>query len=199
MDSKSVPDETRLNPRTKRVRRLILDSAIQVLLEHGVEEVTATRVAEQADVARTTIYRHWPDQPSLLLATIDALTAPHDQPGARARAPETDVTTHLRNLRTRLVAREVRLVFGALAARSASDGGFATAQHRFIEQLIKPLPLGLLAAQEIGTLPAEVDCQFEANLLAGSVLHQHLVLYTDVSDDLIDEVVTRWRATHHLT
>ena len=192
------PDETRLNPRTKRVRRLILDSAIEVLLEQGVERVTASRVAEQAHVARTTIYRHWPDQPSLLLATIDALTAPHDQPGSGPLSPETDVATHLRNLRTRLVVRDVRPLFGALAARSVRDEAFAAAQQRFIEQLIKPLHRGLLAAQEDGALPTELDCQFEANQLAGSVLHQYLVLHTDVTDDLIDDIVTRWRATHRL-
>ena len=36
MDDESAPHEAHLNPRTKRVRRLILDSAIEVLLESEV-------------------------------------------------------------------------------------------------------------------------------------------------------------------
>ena len=45
------PDIVRVNPRTRRVRHAILDAAFDVLLTEGAECVTATRVAERADVA----------------------------------------------------------------------------------------------------------------------------------------------------
>ena len=197
MPSEPSPGEARLNPRTRRVRQAILDAAIEVLLGQGPQEVTASRVAERADVARTTVYRHWPDQSSLLLATIDALTAPHS-PTSGFGCLADDLARTLENLRTRLVKREVRSVFGALAAHAARDEAFANAQRLFVEQITQPIVSALEAAQERGELAPGLDCQFEATLLAGPVLHQHLVRHDQVTDRFIDEITVRWFATHDL-
>ncbi|MDG2114719.1 MAG: TetR/AcrR family transcriptional regulator [Actinomycetota bacterium] len=187
------PDDTALNPRTRRVRRVILDAAIEVLLELGVGEVTAQRVAERAGVARTTIYRQWPDQPSLLLATIGALTAPH-RPSTSTGDLRSDLTRDLTNLRHRLIVREVRPVFGALAAFSAKDQAFSAAQRLFVERLVEPVVNSLRAARQRGEVHGWLDDELEASLLAGPILHQYLLAHRDVTDEFIEEVVTRWFA-----
>lgn len=197
MTSDSDAGEARLNPRTRRVRQAILDAAMEVLLEQGPQEVTANRVAEHADVARTTIYRHWPDQASLLLATIDALAAPH-YPTSSVGCLADDLRTALENLRTRLVKRNLRSIFGALAAYAARDEAFADAQRRFIQQITQPTVDILGAGQERGELDPGLDFEFEATLLAGPVLHQYLVLQNDVTDRFIDEITARWLAPHDL-
>lgn len=189
----SAPE--RENPRTRRVRELILRTAIDVLLEAGAHEVTAARVAAQADVARTTVYRHWPDQRSLLLATIGLLASPQKaKPGNGPLAD--DVRTSLEHLRKRLVSREVRSVFGALAGYAAQDEAFGDAQRLFMQQLALPMVVVLEAAQERGELDASVDVVFEATLLAGPILHQYVGQRDDIPDRLIDEVVRRWLVAH---
>ena len=180
-----------MNPRTRRVRELILNTAIEVLSERGAHEVTPSRVAEQADVSRTTIYRYWPDQRALLLATIDALTAP-DMTTPTVGNLDTDVRTGLGLLRKRLVTHDVRAVFGALAAHAAQDSAFSEAQRRFVEQLTKPMVDLLASARDEGTLGADVDCDLEARFLAGPLLHQHLALNDEITDAFIDEVALRW-------
>ena len=194
MTNETSADEERLNPRTRRVRQLILDAAVEVLLSQGAHEVTATRVAERADVARTTIYRHWPEQSSFLLATIDALVAPHF-PATSAGDIDTDLRADLENLRTRLVTREVRPVFAALAAHAASDDVFVAAQRRFIDQMTQPVVDTLRAGQERGELSAQLDCRFEADLLTAPLFHVHLVALGDIDDRVIDEIADRWLAT----
>lgn len=184
-----------MNPRTRRVRRVILDAAVEVLLTDGAEQVTVSRVADRADVARTTIYRHWPDQASLLLATIDAVASPHHRPpdtGVLSR----DLRSALEKLRTRLVVHETRPLFGALASRAYRDEGFAAAQRRFVEQLVLPVAALLAAARERGEVAAELDCQFEATLLAGPILHHHFMICADISDGMIEAIVTRWLSVH---
>ena len=197
MVSEPEPDIMRMNPRTRRVRQVILDAAVEVLLTDGAEHVTATRVADRADVARTTIYRHWPDQASLLLATIDAVTSPHHPP-PNVGVLDSDLRSALKNLRTRLVTHETRPLFGALASRAHHDEGFAAAQRRFVEQLVRPVAAVLEAARDRGEVVGELDCQLEATLLAGPVLHHHLMLYADITDGLIEAVVARWLAAHDL-
>lgn len=197
MGSEHGQQDEALNPRTKRVRRVILDAAVELLVQHGAQDVTALRVAERAQVARTTVYRHWPDQPSLLLATVDALTAPHHHPPTAGPVVES-VPAALGSLRDRLVARDVRSVFGALAAQAAGDAAFAEAQRRFIEQLTQPIEAVLEAAQQRGELEDALDRTLEATFLAGPILHRYLALHAEVDDDLIDETVRRWLASHGL-
>ena len=196
MSSESSTSEARVNPRTRRVRKVILDAAIEVLIERGVQDVTAAHVAEQADVARSTIYRHWPDQRSLLLATLDALASPHRQTPTTGHL-DTDVRTVLELLRTRLTTHDVASVFGALAAYAARDEAFREGQRRFVGHLTQPTVDVLTLAQEHGALGPDVDCDLEATLLTGPLLHQHLVLHADIDDDFIDTVTRRWLATHN--
>ena len=185
----------RINPRTRRVQGVILDAAVEVLLYQGAQEVTAQRVAERADVARTTIYRHWPDQGSLLLATIDALTEPHSPVSSSGSLGE-DLSSALENLRIRLAARDVRSVFSAIAANAGRDQDFATAQRRFMQQLAQPTADALEAAQERGELGSNVDVQFEAAMLAGPILHEHLLMHNEVNARFVSEVLERWLAIH---
>lgn len=190
--------EARQNPRTRRVREVILSSAADVLLTRGAHEVTASRVAEEADVARTTVYRHWPDRRSLLLATIDALTTPH-RPTTCSGSLVDDVVRVLTQLRTRLVTRDVRSVFGALAVHAELDEAFGDAQRRFVHQLTQPTVGVLEEAQRRGDLDVDVDCTFEATLLAGPILHEHLGRREEITDGFIDEIARRWLATHDLS
>lgn len=134
------PSDVRIpqNPRTRRVRQVILDAAVELLLTRGAHEVTATRVAQEAGVARTTIYRHWPEQSSLLLATVDALVAPHGE-AASSGELGADLRIALEDLRTRLVTRQVRPVFAALVSHAAQDQGFVAAQRRFVEAMSQPI------------------------------------------------------------
>ncbi len=197
LSSQARANEARLNPRTRRVRKVILDAAVEVLLTRGAQEVTTSRVAEHADVARTTIYRHWPDQSSLLLATIDSLTAPH-LPASSHGSLEVDLRTDLQRLRTRLVTRDIRSVFAALATHALRNDAFAVAQRRFIAQITQPVVDTLQAAQERGDLDPALDCQLEATMLTGPLLHEHLVARNDIADRLVDEIASRWLTTHEM-
>lgn len=176
---------------------MILDAAIELLLRGGPQEVTATRVAKETGVARTTIYRQWPDQPSLLLATIDALVSPH-HPAPSSGDLRTDLTTALTNLRTRLVTRQVRPVFAALVDYAARDKAFSTAQRRFVEGMIQPTVDVLHDAQRRGELPATLDCSVTATTLTGPLFLQFLLMQDAIEDGLITEVTSQFIRSHQI-
>jgi AcrR family transcriptional regulator len=182
------------NPRTRRVRKLMLETAVGLLVNEGAGEVTAARVAEEADVARTTVYRQWPDQPSLLLATVQELTTP-PHPMDFSGPVEDDVRRTLEGLRERCRRRKVRTVFGTLAGHSPHDAAFREAQLLFVQQLAQPVVDALEAGMQRGELARSTDCVAEANLLAGPLLYCHLALHETISDDLISEVVARWQGS----
>ena len=98
-------------------------------------------------------------------------------------------------LRTRLVTRDVRPVFAALASRAVDEAAFAAAQRRFVSRITEPLVDTLRAAQERGDLDTALDLELEATILAGPILHEHLLMHNDIGDRLINSVVSRWLAT----
>lgn len=177
------------------MQRAILDAAAEVLLEHGADQVTAARVAEVADVARTTIYRHWPDPGSLLLATIDDIGAPHYEHTTEGDLEE-DLRLTLRRLSARLTQRPTHVVFSALASQAARSPVFAQAQQSFIDHLTAPMQFVLEAAMERGELARSCDCRLQASILVAPVLHRHFMLYEKLTDDLIDATVGPWLAEH---
>ncbi|WP_063742110.1 TetR/AcrR family transcriptional regulator [Streptomyces yerevanensis] len=61
---------TNEDPRARRSRAAALTAATELLAEGGPENVTHATVARRAGIGRATVYRHWPDQQTLL---IDAL------------------------------------------------------------------------------------------------------------------------------
>ena len=191
------PSSTRENPRTTRVRNIVLDAAIALLLEGGAAAVTATRIADETGVARTTIYRHWPEQANLLLATIEALVSSGHTP-ANSGDVEADLMTELSRLRTRLVTRPVRPVFAALVDYAARDDAFAAAQHRFVEGIIRPTIDVVEEAQRRGDLPSKLDCSLAGTLLAGPLVHQYLVMGGEIDDALIEQAVSQFINLHRV-
>lgn len=183
------------NPRTTRVRELVLKAAVELLLSGGPREVTATRVAEETGVARTTIYRQWPDQPSLLLATIDTLTAPHS-PAPDSGELHDDLTAVLANLRTRLVTRNVLPILAALLDNASRDAAFVASQRRFVGRMVQPTIDVLVAAQDRGSLPATLDCSVAATVLTGPIFHQYLLMQKTIEDDLIYLITSQFVEAH---
>ena len=182
-----------MNPRTRRVRRAILDAAGQMFIDHGADQVTAARVAIEADVARTTIYRHWPTSADLLLATIDDLATP-GFPVVDSGDFEADLRSALNSLCVRLVMRETHKVFSALAAQAHSSQVFADAQSNFIGNLTRPIEQVLQAGKETGILPSDCDCRRETDTLASPILYQHFMLHNEPTAALVEDVLVPWLA-----
>lgn len=181
------------NPRTTRVRQVILDAAVSLLVEHGAGEVTASRISQETGVARTTIYRHWPEQSHLLLDTIDSLVAPH-RPTAITDDLEADLVTALTGLRTRMTRHPFRQIFAALLSNANQDRTFVTAQQRFVNGVLQPIDDILNAAVDRGGLPSIVDVPQACAVLAGPLFHQHVMLRTTIDDHLITTAVQQFLA-----
>src|SRR5512132_594495 len=63
-------------PRSLRAKRAILD-AVHELVEKGVyDAATMEATAERAGVAKTTIYRWWPNRPALVVDVLFEMGAP---------------------------------------------------------------------------------------------------------------------------
>ena len=68
-------------PRSDEARRKALDAARDLIVDKGVVNLTIEDVAARSGVAKTTIYRHWPERTSLIVDTVNAdVRAPRARP-----------------------------------------------------------------------------------------------------------------------
>src|ERR1700723_4265054 len=65
------PRKTPLQARSTVTVESIREATIQVLLSHGAERLTTTRVAERAGVSVGTLYQYYPNKQSLLFAVLE--------------------------------------------------------------------------------------------------------------------------------
>ena len=63
-------------PRSPEAREKILAATAQLLAEGGFHAVTMEAVAARAGVAKTTVYRWWPNRAAVALACVSARMAP---------------------------------------------------------------------------------------------------------------------------
>ena len=65
------PRKTPVQARSTVTVEAISEATIQVLLSHGTERLTTTRVAQRAVVSVGTLYQYYPNKQSLLLAVLE--------------------------------------------------------------------------------------------------------------------------------
>ena len=65
------PRKTPLQARSTVTVEAISEATIQVLLSHGADRLTTTRVAQRAGVSVGTLYQYYPNKQSLLFAVLE--------------------------------------------------------------------------------------------------------------------------------
>src|SRR5258708_34557804 len=65
------PRKTPVQARAEVTVEAICEATIQVLLSHGAERLTTTRVADRAGVSVGTLYQYYPNRQSLLYAVME--------------------------------------------------------------------------------------------------------------------------------
>jgi len=182
---------SKANPRTTRVRHIILDAATDLLIREGANAVTVVRIAEQSGVARTTIYRYWPDLTALLIDAIDRVVSPH-VPTSITDHLEADLTTALSNLRMRMTKKPFRIIFAALLDHANRNRKAVDAQRRFVNGVLQPIHDILTNAKGRGVLPSTVDVETAGAQLAGPLFFQHVMLRIAISNTLITQTIARF-------
>ncbi|WP_026411752.1 TetR/AcrR family transcriptional regulator [Actinomadura oligospora] len=84
-------------PRSERAEKAILDATIDLLAEEsGVDGVSMEAVAARAGVAKTTIYRRWPNKEALIVGALSSLKGPLPElPGTGVRDDLLTLARHM--------------------------------------------------------------------------------------------------------
>lgn len=77
-----VTDQVRKpgRPRSEQAEQAIIDAALELFAERGVDGVCVEAVAARAGVGKATIYRRWSSKEDLLIAALGSLKSPLPEP-----------------------------------------------------------------------------------------------------------------------
>jgi TetR/AcrR family transcriptional regulator of autoinduction and epiphytic fitness len=167
----------------------VRDAAVHELGERGWGSFTVDGVAARAGVARSTVYRHWPDRRALLAEALEHhSTQPPKPPEGTARQRVEQLVAHLAERFADPVASSMAV---ALIDAAERDPDVRTQQQAFARRRRQ----ALVDALEAGIRAGEVrplDPELVAAALAGAVVYRrvgHQPLGPDEVGTLVESVL----------
>jgi AcrR family transcriptional regulator len=175
---------------------MILDAALEILIESGYAGFTIEGLAARTGVSRPTIYRRWPSRAALATAALD-------QGFRRVCAPDTgsvreDLRAFQRERMARMNLPAHRPVVSGLVADSVADPDLAAAFADWYQHRHAGVDVILRRAIDRGELPPDVDVDLVKDLLLGPLFARAVVqgrpLEPSLADETTDAVLAGIRA-----
>jgi AcrR family transcriptional regulator len=177
----------RVDPRLAETQRLVKEAALELIAELGFEGTTIELIAERSGVARSTIYRHWPDPSQLYLAAFDPPVGGADLP-----EPTNDVLHDLRayiqHVADRLNDERFASALCAQIDKARRDVAYRQAHLQYAvarnEHGVNLFRRGM----SDGVLRTSVDPAHETDLVLAFLVYQRLLRHRELGPELVDLV-----------
>jgi TetR/AcrR family transcriptional regulator, regulator of autoinduction and epiphytic fitness len=186
--------EDTIDPRVERSRSVVRQAALDELGEVGYGAFTIESVAARAGVAKSTIYRHWPDKLALI---ADAFETFHEQmvPSVESGSPRERVERLVRHVAEVVVNSTFSLCIPALIDGAERDPRVREFHHRYSAERRQSLIEVIAEGVAVGDFGAEVDPEIAALALLGPIFYRRLMsnepFPPDGAGDLVDTVLGR--------
>jgi AcrR family transcriptional regulator len=182
-------------PRSSAADQAILDATIALFADRGYDGLTIEAVAEQAGVAKSTIYRRYTDKADLLLAAVECST------GGRSATPDTgsldeDLFQIARNLRRVLTTTDVGKTLPATLAAVARHPALARAHRAFIAQRRRAALAAVVRGIERAEISKHTDPDLLVDMIAGPIFYRTFVTRSSVDDRMLRTLVAAAIAAH---
>lgn len=163
-----------MDPRVERSRRLIRQAALDELGEVGYGAVTMESVAARAGVAKTTVYRHWPDKLALI---ADAFETFHEEmvPSIESGPHRDRVERLVRHVAEVVVDSTFSVCIPALIEGAERDPRVRQFHHRYAAERRQGLVDAIAEGMAAGELPSGVDPELAALALLGPIFYRRLM------------------------
>jgi AcrR family transcriptional regulator len=190
-------------PPSRLAHERVLDVALKLFAERGIDSTSMDAIAESSGVSKATIYKHWQDKDALCLEVMARLHGADEEPPACEtddirsglaavlghRPPE-----HRAEMQTRMMPH--------LMAYATRNPAFGMAwRSRVLETPRKHLTRLLKRAVDLGQLPADLDYELAVSLLLGPMMYAKFMSLGGrrISKDLPDRVVEAFWRAHAVT
>lgn len=175
-------------PRSESIDSAILDSTIDELIERGFIAASMESIAARAGVAKTTLYRRWPNTTELALAAMRTFESDQDVP------PPGTVRDTLIWLVRRMGRKWGDPRYGAMMRRVAADGSaqpqlYRECRDRLIGPHIERTNAVLARGIAEGMIRPGTDIEWLRGLLVSPIMAAALTLRERVPDAEIERTI----------
>lgn len=179
-----------IDPRIERTRRVVLDAAAELVGECGFGRASIEAISERSGVARSTIYRHWPERSELLVEAVGKRVGPVAAiDSGDLRTDLLEVLNHLGNL---LSSEPTKSVAASFIAEAMRDPELAALHAKFTKRRRAVSTTLIEKAISRGDLPKTTDPAAMADDLAAPVFFRALILHQPIEKTWIESHVDRW-------
>lgn len=195
MSDKPAEPRRRGTARTDDLLRVTRDLAAEV----GYAGLNIEAVARRAGVGKHTIYRRWPTKAALLLEAFSRVWTTgldyRDTGDVRA-----DLREQFLRSAPALSAPPIGPVYRALIAEAQSDPALrATLHERFLSTVEKRTLDRITHAQHTGELTADVNLEFAAEVLCGTLYYRSLLSTRPIDEHAVDNLLDMFMAAYATT
>ena len=182
-----APAPTRGRPRSQQARRAILDATQALVEKGGYEAATIEAIAARSGVAKTTIYRWWPNRPALVVDLLMDL-AVETVPPPSGPDPLAAVRTEMRGI-ARAADHLIGRLLTSLLGEAQRDPEIHTA---LLDRLFYPRSDAtakvIRQAQASGALRKDVPAHVIVDLLVGPLFYRMFVRHQPLNDAFVNRV-----------
>jgi AcrR family transcriptional regulator len=185
--SPPAPAPSRGRPRSQQARRAVLDAARALIEKGGYQAATIEAIAARSGVAKTTIYRSWPNRPALVVELLMGM-AGQTVPPPTGPDPLAAVRTEMRGIGAASEHLIGRLLV-SLLGEAQRDPEIRTA---LLDGLFHPRSEAtakmIRQAQASGVLRKDVPARVIVDLLVGPLFYRMFVRHQPLNDAFVNRV-----------
>jgi AcrR family transcriptional regulator len=185
----STPSQrSAIDPRVVLSRERVIAATLELLTESGLGELSIDDISKRSGVAKTTIYRHWPNRAALV---IDACLRMDDgdQAPPDTGSLEGDVTAFLKELAGLLVTARWSSILPSIVDAAEHEPEFAAVHSTIQGRHAAPLRAALERAVARGELQPSADLSAITAALLGPLFYRRWFSREPIDDKFVDTIV----------
>lgn len=185
--TKHYPWVAMARTRSEKTTQEVLDAAVDVLVDEGVSGFTIDAVVARSGVAKTTIYRWWPNRQALMLDAIHAQISPPPTPNTGdARA---DLLTYFAGFVTPATDTPAGRLMPDVCAVARRDPEVAELRDILVGEKRQPVLTILQLARARGELADDADLETLTTLITGPLAYTKSLRGLAVDPALIEATI----------
>jgi AcrR family transcriptional regulator len=181
-------DTAALDPRVLVSRERVLTTTLDLLTETGLGELTIDDISRRSGVAKTTIYRHWPNRSALVIDACSRMT------GGEQAPPDTgsldgDLRAILTNIADLLGTARWSSILPSIVDAAEHDPEFAGIHRKIQHGHAAPLRAALDRAALRGEIPPAADRNAIAAALLGPLFYRRWFSREQIDAEFVEMII----------